>query len=113
MKLWEVNYKILARILASPLVVALVRLKPNLKWCSWCGKRGSIDHILLQYPETLQVHHWVQEHTPLNIPVIGKGWILGTEDCHLNLIIWVVNFGVYKSHLEAMDGSLFSMLEQV
>ncbi len=112
-KLWEVNYKIVARILVSPLVVASVRLKPNLKWCSWCGERGLIDHILLQCPETLWVHHWVQENTPLNVLVTERDWILGTEDHCLNQIIWVVNFGIYKSHLEAMDGPLFSMLEQV
>ncbi len=52
-KLWEINFKILSRILAIPIVIAAICGRQDLVHCAWCGERGSIDHILLWCPETL------------------------------------------------------------
>ncbi len=68
-KLWEINFKILSRLLATPMVIAAICGRWDLVPCAWCGERGSIDHILLQCPETLAACHWVLGHTALDIPL--------------------------------------------
>ncbi len=40
-KFREVNFKILAHILATPKIVARVHQTDNLSWCAWCGDLGS------------------------------------------------------------------------
>ncbi len=59
-KLWEVNFKILSRILATPVVIAAANKSPEMIWCKWCGDRANIDHILLHCPFTHCVH-WYAE----------------------------------------------------
>ena len=58
-KLQEVNFKILHRILAVPLVVAGACKQPNLSECAWCGERASIDHILLMCVQSNHLYVWV------------------------------------------------------
>ena len=45
-KFWDVNYKILARILATPKIIAKVQGEENLCFCA-CGEEASLEHILL------------------------------------------------------------------
>ena len=58
-KLWDVNFKILSRILATPIVIAATKKKENLQWCSWYGARASISHILVSCPQTTALHDYI------------------------------------------------------
>ena len=59
-KLWEVNYKILSRILATPVVIAAVNKTPAMALCQWCSDRANIDHILLYCSFTDCIHKYVE-----------------------------------------------------
>ncbi len=54
-KFQEVNFKILAQILATPKILAMVKNQDNICWCVWCGAEGTLEHILLHCPETIAI----------------------------------------------------------
>ncbi len=104
-KLWDVNFKILACILATPVVVVASCKQPKLQWCAWCGVKVSIMHILLKCPETQRLHNFVIETNVFGTNSLGKlSWIFGLITQALNLVIWITNFMKYKAHLMALDG---------
>ncbi len=45
-KFREINFKILARILATPRILSRVKRAENLEFCVWCGIVANIEHIL-------------------------------------------------------------------
>ena len=55
-KFHEINYKILARILATPKIIAKVRGQENI---AWCGHLGTLEHILLHCKETKNLRYLV------------------------------------------------------
>ena len=107
-KFWEVNYKILTRILATPVVIAAVHNNPSLSWYYWCGARANIEHILLHCNKTRQLRIYIQK-------AIGKvevdSWIFCGSGKSSDTVIWISNFVIYKSHLLACHGIFKSPLE--
>ena len=61
-KFWQINYKILSRILATPKVISAVQGAENLQWCIWCGALGTLEHILLACPKTKELHNHICSH---------------------------------------------------
>ncbi len=55
-KFREFNFKMLHRILATPVVISMIWKVVSIALCSWCGSRTDIDHILLTYPNTLALY---------------------------------------------------------
>ncbi len=62
MKFWEVNYKILSCILATPVILSAVHKNLALARCYWCGEQVNIDHILLYCDYTKTLHSFVSQH---------------------------------------------------
>lgn len=46
-KFWDINFKILSRILATPVVLSSLHSTPDKKNCFVCGERAGLEHILL------------------------------------------------------------------
>ncbi len=111
-KFHEINFKILARILVMPKMLSSIKGKDNLQWCAWCGKLGSLEHVLLWYPEIEKVHKWVIKmyKTKYFKP---KHWIFGQKILDWNQLIWVCNFTLYQCHLLACEGHLVDVLSQL
>ncbi len=107
-KFWEVNFKILARILATPVVIAAANKSPEMIWCKWCGDRANIDYILLHCPFTHCVHWYVEA---VLRKISQDVWILGGVGPKTDQVIWVVNFLVYKAHLQACHGKVITPLD--
>ncbi len=101
------NFKIIHRILATPAVVSKVRHSASLANCHWCGTYANIDHILLECSHTNDLYCWVQEHLDLQIDPIDRVFGINQSSA---LVIWVVNFAVYKVHLMALDGHCVQLL---
>ncbi len=104
MKLWDVNYKILTHILATPVVIAAVHNERALQWCAWCGARALISYILVEYPETVALHNFIESKVIFPLQDMKACWIFSLKSNGLNPIIWVTNFVIYKAHLIATDG---------
>ena len=100
-KFWEVNYKILSCILATPVVISAVHKNPVLAKCYWCGECANIDYILLHCHYTKTIHNFVSQHLG---EVSLESWILGGAGKAFDPVIWVVNFTMYKAHLQACHG---------
>ncbi len=98
-KFWDVNYKILSRILATPVVLCTVN--PNLRtlFCVECGVVVDISHILLTCVATKQIREEIC--VLMHIQLSDTHWIFGINSTYLLPLIWVVNFGVYKHHLSS------------
>ncbi len=109
-KFYEVNFKILSRILAIPKVVAKVQNTKNISWCAWYGSLGSLEHILLNYPETIKIHRFAQNNFCLPNRMLSKNWIFGLTNTTLNPIIWLISFVIYKAHLCACNGNHVDIL---
>ncbi len=62
-KFRDVNFKILARILAIPKIIARVRKADNL---AWCGAMGSLEHILLECRELQKIHKFLWKYLVLS-----------------------------------------------
>ncbi len=92
-KLRDCNYKILHRILATPVIIAAIQKKPDLKNCAWCAEVCTLKHMLLHCPE-------MQE-------LLERQWIFGVhKDVETTQLIWVINFVVYKALLVATSGKV-------
>ncbi len=104
-KFQDVNFKIFAWVLVTPKILTCICKEDNIIWCAWCGMEGSLEHILLDCPETRDVHRFLQRNSALPHNLLHKAWILGMTNPILNPIIWVTNFVIYKVHLQACDGS--------
>lgn len=62
-KFKEVNYKILARILLTPKLLAKIKDQENILICVACGAVASLKHILVSYRTTRQLHHFIFDKT--------------------------------------------------
>ena len=102
-KFQEVNFKILAQILATPKILAMVKNQDNIHWCMWCGAEGTLEHIILCCPETIAIHSFWKKFSKLPTIMQESQWIFGLESSGLNPLIWLCNFSVYKAHLCACN----------
>ncbi len=109
-KFYEINFKILHCILATPQLIAHIKGSKGLQWDHWCGEVANINHILLNYTETNKVCDWVSDKIRAEIP--KRNCILG-QSPSVDLIIWVVNFAIYKTHLQWCEGIATELLEGV
>ncbi len=100
MKFWDVNYKILSCILATPVVLAAVNPNGGGANCCFCGAQASLAHLFIHCIATKQLHTFVQNETHLS-EISDKEWIFGCASPWILPLIWVVNFTVYKMHLRA------------
>ena len=98
-KFHTVNYKILAYILATLKIIAGIRKEDNLRWCVWCSDVASLEHVLLDCPETKKIHVYIQRYLVLPHTLSRHSWIFGKNQASLNPIIWVTNFVLYKAPL--------------
>ena len=57
---------------------------------------AGINHILLEYVETDQVYDWIIDK--IGTDILKRNHILG-QFLGIDLLIWVVNFAIYKAHL--------------
>ncbi len=97
------NYKILTHILATPVIIAAAWDKGTLQWYTWCGARASISHILIDCPETVALHNFIESKSVILLQDMKAYWIFGLKSNSLNPIIWITNFVIYKAHLIATD----------
>ena len=104
-KFQEVNFKILACILLTPKILALLKPPVGTGVCFWCGDSGTLEHILLDC-KFVQVarHSFVSDNTKILPKWKQKYWVLGTHSDTVNQMIWVVNFAIYKAMLHASSG---------
>ncbi len=98
-KLWDVNYKILSRILATPVVIAVVMSESDMSKCTFCGDRAGLEHIVLCCTQTQHLHEFIL--TTFNKKWMEKMWVFGGQNIYLNPLIWICNFTIYKTHLVA------------
>lgn len=115
-KLWDVNFKILSCILATPVVVVATRKQPKLQWCAWCGAKASIMHILFECQETQDLHNSVIRINIFRTSTLRRSdWIFELATQALNPVIWITNFVKYKAQLMALDGQMpvmYSLFER-
>ncbi len=105
-KFREVNFKILAQILISPSLLALIRKNLALHYCTWCAGVVNLEHILISCPQTKS---FKKVFVMKNIKLLQKApkdkhWILSFRKSAHNPIAWVMNFAIYKIHLRACSG---------
>ncbi len=101
-KFREINFKILAWILAIPKIISCIKKAENLQFCYCCGAVGSLEHVLLVCKEIQLVHNLVAQVAKQKF--LCKHWIFGYELSHLNPFIWIMNFTIYKCHILACEG---------
>ncbi len=109
-KFHEINFKILHCTLAMPQLIAHIKGSKGLQWCHWCGEVANINYILLDCTETNQVYDWISDKIGADIP--KRNHILG-QSSSVDSIIWVVNFAIYKTHLQWCEGIATELLEGV
>ncbi len=94
-KFWDVNYKILVRILATPVVLNAVNPETGTPNCVEYGAIAGISHILLSCVATKKIYTDIC--MMMEIDLFDSNWILGINSNYLLPLIWVVNFGVEKN----------------
>ncbi len=104
-KFCEINFKILTCILVTPKILSCIKKTPSISKCAYCGSDAGIDHILLACEETNKVRQTIVGNNRKLLEKWGmREWIYGPAEIQLNLIVWLFNFAIYKSHLEALEG---------
>ncbi len=58
-KFWDINFKILSHILATPKIISKIHGEDNIQYCAWCGHDATLEHILLQCPDSKYLHTFV------------------------------------------------------
>ena len=100
LKFQEVNFKILARILLTPKILAAVKFDPSLSACPWCTGLGTLEHMLLLCKTVTSAWKFlVLRNKNIMLPWKEHYRIFGTKKNSLNLIVWVTNFVIYKTYL--------------
>ena len=100
-KFFEINYKILTRILVTPTVLSSIHKDPALNICSFYGMWANIDHILLCCPFLTKLHRIIMEKMSM---VNQLTWIFGGARKKWDPVIWVYNFTINKVHLMCSHG---------
>ena len=77
--LWDVHYKILICILATPVVIEAVHNVRALQWCAWCGARASILHILVECPKTVALHNFIESKVVFPLQEMKACWIFSLK----------------------------------
>ncbi len=113
-KFWKINYKILARILATPKMISSCQNKENIQWCVWCGVQVTLEHIFLWCPDTIALHEYIVSQESLqHLTFTDASWIFGLHSKYWNPIVWVTNFVIYKSLLITCEGRSVPLLLQL
>ena len=107
-KLHKVNFKIIHRILATPVLISRVRKCPQLAKCWWCGGLANIDHILIDCPQIILLLDFIK--SKIDLPLMPRDRVFGILGMDA-LIVWLVNFAIYKAHLMAVEGLSPDMLQ--
>ncbi len=100
-KFFEVNSKIIHQILATPALISKIRKDKNISKYLWCGGLANIDHIFLVCPASALVYDLVS--SKYNTDLTPTQRIFGAAH-HVNLVLWVANFAIYKAHLQGCEG---------
>ena len=106
---YDVNFKILHRILATPAIVAKIKGSKSLQKCQWCDGIANIDHILVHCIVTNTIYEGIGKKLGIEIPI--KNCILGS-DANMNPVFWVINFTIYKAHTQWCEG-IPNILEKI
>ena len=106
-KFWEVNYKILMRILATPVVITTSNPNLGTPVCFICSGVANLHHVLLECSGTVSLHNFIMKTLEVDWP--NKYWIFGSMSIYYNPVIWVSNFSIYKAHLLSVNGDRLSL----
>ena len=101
LKFFEVNFKILHCILATPALISKIRKDNTLAKCFWCGEEASIDHLFLKCPVSALVYDLVSSKCNPDLTLPQR--IFGIAQ-NTNPILWITNFAIYKAHLQGCEG---------
>ncbi len=101
-KFFEVNFKILHLILATPALISKIRKDNTLAKCLWCGEEANIDHLFLKCPVSALVYDFVSSKCNLDLTLPQR--VFGIAQ-NTNLILWVANFAIYKAHIQGVKES--------
>ncbi len=106
-KFWEVNYKILMRILVT--LVVIIASNPNLGIlvCFICSDIANLHHVLLECSGTISLHNFIMETLDVDWP--ARYLIFGSTSIYYNPVIWVSNFSIYQAHLLSVNGDKLSL----
>ncbi len=103
-KFREVNFKVLARILVTPKVLATIKKNPALANCPWCDGVGTLEHTLVTCSHVHKVRKMIWKYNKyLFSSWTRSSWIFGSSHCEPTTVAWVVNFMIYKAMLRAVD----------
>ena len=106
-KFRDVNFKILSRILLTPKLLATMKKEEILSVCVWCGDVASLEHILFLRSGTKALCCFILTRLFKNLH--PHQWIFGSETRHLDLVLWLANFTIYKAHLLAVHLQICSL----
>ncbi len=109
-KFFDVNFKILHRILAIPALIVKIQGSNGLCSCQWCSEVANIDHILVHCVETNCIYSMLEN--VLDLSFLKWERILGTYS-NRNPVLWVVNFAIYKAHIQWCEGVAMDLLDVV
>ncbi len=88
--------------------------KPKLNICLWCGGGGNLEHFLFSCREVKSVCDFIlSKNSKLISPWSDCIWCFGALKTNLNLIVWVVNFAVYKAMINACEDNNLGQLKEV
>ncbi len=100
LKFREINFKMLSHILILPKVLSAVWKKPDLSHCPWCSGQGTLEHYLFSCIQVVKLRKKIlRSNKELMLPWSNCVWCFGALKSKLNPIVWVVNFGIYKTML--------------
>ena len=108
-KFFEINFKILHCILATPSLIAKIQKDKLLEQCYWCHSKADLDHILTVCPESKKVFNKIFDR--FGIEVTTRECIL-SKDKSTNPVVWVANFSIYKAHLLSCEKVFILLLKQ-
>ena len=88
-------------------MISRIKKCPKLAECWWCGGLANIDHILIDCPQTILLLDFIR--FKINLPLTPRDRVFGIFGTDA-LIVWLINFAIYKAHLMAMEGLSPDML---
>ncbi len=89
--------------MVTPKIIAKIKNNHSLQYCTWCRLIANIDHIC-ECLFTISIRNVLVKWNKLLWKLKLKDWIFGSRSETVNQIIWVVNFAIYKAHLQAIEG---------
>ncbi len=110
---WE-NFFPLSHTLLTPKILLIIKKNPAIANCPWCSQFGTLEHCLF---ECLSVKKACSLFERDNKSFLGPWsncvWCFGALKCKLNLIVWVINFAIYKACLQVIDSHKESIYQVI